>query len=415
MPARPFSDQPEALLYHARSATPFVSTDGEPYASIPTSIDTRRVLPLRSAEFRDWLTANYYGEYESAPSAGALRAVLRTLEARAQSGEAPSQKIDYRISFEGDPFTPSEVILDLANSSGGTVEITSQGWSNATNFRHCFREFPSTLPLPAPDPGAANSDALDQIAALFRLNGPDRVRVFTWIAAALRPVGPYPVLVLSGPAASGKSMLARALRALIDPSTVPLRRLAATDHELLQLASQNWILAFDHVQRIPSKISQALCAVSSGDALEITQPDYRDPLVCQIARPMILCVPEDDAARAWAPPRALSNRTLNVQLPAITSLRPEAAIWPAFEALRPAALATLCAAAATALRRIRDVDVASVTRMPDCAAWAAAAAPALGLEESAILEAVSDPNSVWAGSEAVGGAYKHSRWGRTGA
>jgi hypothetical protein len=55
------------LLFHAGAATPFPSANGELCASVPSSIDSRRVLPLRSAEFRDWLTANYYSEFESAP------------------------------------------------------------------------------------------------------------------------------------------------------------------------------------------------------------------------------------------------------------------------------------------------------------------------------------------------------------
>jgi hypothetical protein len=400
MPARVFhADQAQALLYHARTATPFCSADGEPCASVPSSLDSRRVLPLRSAAFRDWLTANFYNEYESAPSADALRVVLRTLEARARYGDFPPQKIDYRVSFEGDPFTPSKVLLDLANASGETIEITSQGWSVSSNLGHCFREFSSTLSLPHPQPAAAGEDPLPAMTELLRLNPANRARVLTWIAAALRPVGPYPVLVLKGPAASGKSLLARVLRALIDPSAAPLRRLPLRDRELLHLAFENWILAFDHVQRIPARISQALCAISSGDALELTQPDYRDAVVFQVARPIILTVPNDETQPAWMPLRTLSHRTLTVDLPPIASLRPESAIWSAFEALRPSALAVLCNAVATALRRIRDVDLANVARFADCATWAAAAAPALGLDESAIVEVFTDPESAWTGSD----------------
>jgi hypothetical protein len=207
------------------------------------------------------------------------------------------------------------------------------------------------------------------------------------------------VLVLSGPAASGKSVFARALRALIDPSTVPLRRLPARDRELLRMAFQNWILAFDQVERIPSRISQALCAISSGDALEIAQPDYRDPVVFQLARPVILIAPKDETQPAWIPSRTLSNRTLRIDFSPIAAPRPEAAIWSAFEALRPALLGTLCNAVATALHRIRDIDLAHVARFPDCAVWAAAAAPTLGLEVPAILEALRDPDSMWTGSD----------------
>ncbi len=83
MPKRlPQSDQTAALLYHARSATPFCSEDGQFLASVPSSFDSRHVLPLRSAAFRDWLIANFYAEFENAPSPDAIRSALRTLEAQ---------------------------------------------------------------------------------------------------------------------------------------------------------------------------------------------------------------------------------------------------------------------------------------------------------------------------------------------
>src|ERR1700733_5616802 len=198
------SDEALALLYHARAATPFFSQGGEPCATVPSTVDSCRVLPLRSADFRDWLTANFYSEFEAAPSSLALRAVLRTLEARAQYGNSPAQKVDHRVSFEGDPFAPSKVFLDLANPQS-----------------------------PTPNPGPS-------LAALFHLSPSAQTRMLFWLMSALRPTGPYPILVLRGPASSGKSTLARALRTLIDPSTAPLRRLPPNDRDLLHLAQHNW-------------------------------------------------------------------------------------------------------------------------------------------------------------------------------
>jgi len=397
------ADQAVALLYHARYATPFFSREGQPCASIPAHVDARRILPLRSADFRDWLTANYYSEFESAPSSTALRTAIRTLEARAQYGDSPAQKIDRRLSFEGDPFAPSRIFLDLANADGEILEITSHGWNITDNLHHSFRQSVSTLPLPVPQPATSQqppaTGSLDEFAQLFHLTPSARTRIFTWLAAALRPIGPYPILVLRGPASSGKSTLARALRVLIDPSTAPLRRLPPRDRELLQLALQNWVLVFDQVHRVPIKISEALCAIASGDALEVAQPDARDDALMEIARPMILIAPLDEAQAPWNPPRSLANRSLTIDLTPIAAPRPEAAVCASFEALRAPALAVLADAVSMALQRIRDTDLGNIARFADCAAWAAAAGPVLSLDSAGITEEITNPDSIWIGSD----------------
>jgi energy-coupling factor transporter ATP-binding protein EcfA2 len=400
MPSNPAkTDQATALLYHARAATFFCSADGQPCASISAGIDSRSVWPIRSAEFRDWLTSNYYKELESAPSASSLRAVLRTLEARSRYGDMPVQKFDHRISFEGDPYAPSKIILDLANASGELVEISSHGWEITNNFRHSFRQSQTTLPLPTP-PESSSAEPPEKLRKLLNLS--DNAawnRTLAWLTSALRPTGPYPILVLTGPSGSGKTVLARALRALVDPSTVPVRRLPRTDRDVLQLAVHNWILSFDQVHRITPSISEALCAISSGDTLEIPQSDLREPLAFQVARPIILIAPHDETRAAWTPPRTLASRTLTVDLPPFAAPRPEFAIWRDFEALRPAMVATLCDAVSQAMRGIRDVDLSQVSRFPNSAVWAAAAAPALGLKESEIVEAFGDRTATWSGSD----------------
>jgi putative DNA primase/helicase len=393
------ADQPPLLLKLAHQASPFCSKDGQACASFPASTEHRTVAPLRSALFRDWLTAIFYKETDTAPSPLAFRTVLRTLEAQARFGDFPKQPVSLRIAFEGDPFFPSKIVLDLANPAGEVLEITSRDWQITNNFKTAFRQSTSALPLPNPESAAPSPQPLAPLQTLLNLSTNAWHSVVAWLTAALRPTPPYPILVLNGPSGSGKSVLARALRALIDPSAAPIHRLPARDHELCELALHNWILVFDQVHRLPNKISDTLCALSSGDAIEITQPDFRDPLVFEVARPIILIAPHDETQRAFTPPRTLARRTLTVQLEQIARPRPEAAIWSAFQTLHAGALATLCDAVQTALSRIRDIDLGNVPRFPDCATWIAAAAPALGLDEPAVLNAFANPASVWAGAD----------------
>jgi putative DNA primase/helicase len=387
-----------SLLKRADLATPFCSKDGQPCASVPLeSIDARQVFPIRSAAFRDWLADNFHKETDKSPSNGAIRDVLRTLEARARYTEMPAQKVGHRVSFEGDLYSPSKVFFDLANTAGELIEITSQGWQTSGNLRHGFRQSPTALPLPTP---TQPSLPLQSLRSIFNVaTSADYTRCLAWLTAALRPTGPYPILVLTGPAGSGKSTLARILRELIDPSTAPIRRLPPLDRQLLEMAVDNWILLFDLVHRIPHRISEALCAVASGDALKIPQPDSRPALVFQLARPIILIAPQDETQRAWNPPRTLANRTITVHLPHIATPRTEAGIQREFQEALPKIFATLCDAVTTTLQRIRDIDVGNVARFPDSAVWVAAAAPALGLKESEIVDALANPASIWTGCD----------------
>jgi hypothetical protein len=82
------------------------------------------------------------------------------------------------------------------------------------------------LPLPLP----ARGGSIDELRQF--LNLPDRddfVLVVAWLMAALRPVGPYPLLAISGEQGSAKTVLSKMLRALVDPNIAPVRALPRED------------------------------------------------------------------------------------------------------------------------------------------------------------------------------------------
>jgi hypothetical protein len=72
-------------------------------------------------------------------------------------------------------------------------------------------------------PEPADPDSLDLLRSALNLGAPGSIswlRVLTWLLCALRPTGPYPILILRGPA-SGRTFAARVLRALIDNNASP--------------------------------------------------------------------------------------------------------------------------------------------------------------------------------------------------
>ena len=119
------------------------------------------------------------------------------------------------------------------------------------------------LPLPTPQPTAT---PLPQLLAPF-LNSrtpDDTALIVGLVLAALRPRGPYPVGVLSGPQGSAKSSVAWALKMLIDPNSTPLVGLPADDLSLLCSAKAQFFLAWDNVSHLSENLSDALCRLSTG-------------------------------------------------------------------------------------------------------------------------------------------------------
>jgi hypothetical protein len=191
------------------------------------------------------------------------------------------------------------------------------------------------------------------------------------------------------------------LRALIDPAIASLCPLPFSDTALLTLAYHHWVLAFDHVAQASTRISSALCRLSTGDGF-FYQERYHalEPIPFTLQRPILLTAP---TTLYWRPRPDLVDRALTVTLPPIPPgrRRAEADLWRQFEAVRPSLLGALCTAVSAALRRLDSVQLPAAPRFADIAIWAVAAAPALGATEEAVLSALSSPAEFAASADPV--------------
>jgi energy-coupling factor transporter ATP-binding protein EcfA2 len=375
------------LLAIAEAVTPFAALTGQPCAAVSVGTSGYEIWPIRGARLRQWLLASYVSRYGESPSRQALSAAIETLEALALHNPDPARPVALRIAATGNPFHPSSLLLDLANSAGHTLAIDAAGFSLLPQPSPLFRRSPSTIALPTPieNPGPSGLNRLLPLPAACL------ARIHFWLTAALRPVGPYPILVLTGPSGSGKSLAANLLRSILDPSLDPVRTLPSRPNALLDLAWQNRILAFDAIARLSPSISAALSALSSGTSVNIPHSaSPREPLASSIARPIILAVPPSVAAKLDP---HLAARALLVRFPELSPSRrrTEAALHAAFAELHPALLGAICRAASTALRNLASIHLAELPRLADFAVFSAAAAPAFGLTLSDVLAAAAPP------------------------
>jgi len=350
--------QTEFLLNHSATASPFATTTGQAFVSLPLGAFSHQVCSLHSPRFRDWLIDAFYREHKEPPTDYALRQTIRTLEARALSN-APRLAVHRRIAARGHPRHPDAILLDLANADGEIVEITPAGWQITTDPTAAFLHSRGNVELPQPTARAA---ACLLPPALNFATDADRLRLTVWLLSTFHPNGPHPILVLDGPPGCGKSTAARMLRALIDPSAAPLLALTGSAQELLAIAQHNWILAFDHTGPVRPCLSDALCRLSTGAALfHRERGDPREPLPVELHRPILVTT-----AAGWNPDDALATRAITVRLAPLTAetRRTESDLWTEFESARPQILGALCHATSAALAQFAATRLQSTP--PTC-------------------------------------------------
>ena len=191
-----------------------------------------------------------------------------------------------------------------------------------------------------------------------------------WLTAAMRPVGPYPILVLQGEQGSSKSTLARILRLLIDPQVCPLLTEPQSTRDLLVTAFNGWLLAYDNISTIPDWMSDAFCQLGFGGGFsgrELYSNDERSVIYAQ--HPVMLNGIEDFVRRG-----DMRDRCVILQLHPIlsTNRRAEHEFWRSFEADYPRILGGVLDLIVAGLRALPTVRCADLPRMADYARWGVA-------------------------------------------
>jgi hypothetical protein len=357
--------QPQILMRLAGGASFFHDPERRPYAIIPVN-GHQEVHPLHSNGFKLWLKRRFYDEQGRPPSAQAFQDALGVIEARAQfDGEEES----VHIRVAGDS---GRIFIDLADDSWQILEITAKGWTIRADAAIRFRRPAGLRPLPHPQRGGTIAD----LKPFLNCDDVDFLLLVAWMAAAMRPVGPYPVLVLTGEQGAAKSTLARMLRKLID-NHVSLIRAEPTDaRDLVISAFNSRVIALDNVSYLPPWLSDALCRLATGGGFATrTYYTMDEETYLDAQRPVILTGIEDFVSR-----EDLIDRGLFIHLPAIPdeSRQTEKAIWDAFDAAAPRLAGALCDLVAKALRRLPKVSLSPLPRMADFALFGEAISQAMG-------------------------------------
>lgn len=366
----------------------FHTPGGKPFARLRVSNHWEN-WPLKSTGFETWLARLSFEAMGKAPTRETIKSVLAVLTGRAlfAAEEVPT----YVRVAERD----GSICVDLCDASWRAVQITPTGWCTVSDPAVRFRRTRGMLPLPEPVSGGDPQELLQFVNIRNRAS---QVLFLSWIVAAFRPRGPYPILALHGGQGSAKTTCGAVARKLIDPSEVTLRTGPRDERDLMIAATNAHVIGYDNISSIPHWLSDAVCRVASGGGLG-TRQLYTDEeeTIFSVQRPIMFNGIEELMSRG-----DLLDRMLIMHLPPIPESKrfPETQFWRAFEEARPRLLGALLTVVAAALKQLPSVKLATLPRMADFAIWSVAAEQALGFRPGEFLRAYTE-NRVEANQVAV--------------
>ncbi len=344
------------------------------YATVPVD-GHRENYELGSDSFKNWLAWRAYEAIGISPAAEAIEAALRVAKGLALN-RGPCCRTWRRVA-EGDD---GRLYLDLGCPKWRAVEIAATGWRVVDTTPVKFLRSRGMEALPEPEAG----ETLELLREFVNVESEADFRlILAWLAAVLRPAGPFPILTITGQQGASKSTLARVCRLLTDPNASPIRSVPKDDRDLIVSAFNSWTLMFDNLSSVPAWLSDAFCRLSTGGGFATRQlHSDRDETIFAAQRPIVLNGIADLASRP-----DLADRALSITLPPIPDdqRREEREFWAAFETARPKILGALLDAVVAGLRHLPDTVLDRRPRMADFATWAEACAPGFGWEPGEFL------------------------------
>lgn len=350
--------RPSTELYKLvknNGVTPFLDVSTGQYSAVVPGTRGPEVHSLQSFLFKSSLTRMFFLETGDCPSSTAVDEAIRLLESSAM--DAPPVETFVRIGARG-----GKIYLDLGDSEGSVIEISTEGWKRAEN-PPLFRRPSSMRALPFPE----EAGSLEQLRPFLNLETEqDFVIACAWLFSCLRPRGPYGALVVSGEHGSGKSFLSEMLKNVVDPEAAS-KRIAPRDEDSLIISGLNhFLLCYDNLSTMKGDISDLLCGLLSGTGLSRRKLfSDLDEITLSLSRPVLLNGISLDISRPDLLSRILPVRTLVI--PA-SKRKTEARLRRDFAAVHASILGSLCTAASAALRG-KSVPSAPLPRLADLADW----------------------------------------------
>lgn len=356
-------------LFHDHHNTPFCRIQQS---------DVKVTMPIKSRPFRAWLSKLLWEDEEKAPSTEGVYGAINVLEAMAFF-EGKEYVLYNRVAPGDEGFW-----IDMADDKWRAIHVTAKGWRIVEDPPILFKRYSHQKPLVEPVAGGDPWTLLD----FMNVNAEDkatRLVLMCAVVSYLIPQIPHVILVLHGIQGSGKTMLFKLVRSLIDPSSVDVLSMPRNEKERVQQLDHHWCAFYDNITGLPTWISDTLCRAATGGGFtkrELYTDD--DDIIYNFKR----CVGLNGINIA-AQRGDLLDRSLLVGLADISKekRRTEAQLLAEFEGCKAEILGGVLDALVKAIQHYPHVQPDRLFRMADFTRWGCAIALGLGKTANEFLDA----------------------------
>jgi hypothetical protein len=340
-----------------------------PHAAIPIDGGGYYCVAMDDSQFAEYIAHRFYLRDGRAPSSTSLNDCLRTIKGKARF-EGEKRDLVLRVGESEGAF-----YYDMCDDKGRSVKITPDSWA-VCQAPIIFRRFQHMIAQP--EPAADGDGSLDRFVKMWHLASSDHEDMLKiMMGCMLVPRIPKTGLGLHGPPGSAKSLLTRAIKQIIDPSSITNQKIPGKEDELKRVLSKHHICTFDNVRNMTRGQADILCnaitgGATSSRALYTNDDDFtREIKTAIIVNGVNLEITEPD----------LLDRFYTLEMNVIPKelRRAEGEVLEEIERLTPGVLSDLFGYLSKAMRIKLDVEVKERPRMADWYEWAICFAEAMGM------------------------------------
>jgi hypothetical protein len=350
------------------------------YAALP-SAEGLVIHRVDGSAFRQWLRHQFYLQAGRPAGSGPVIEAVATIEAIALFS-GPEKDVHLRVA--GDR---NHVEIDLGRADGAVVQISPSGWNVVPRAINRFIRGAGFQELPEPVRGGS----LSELQELLGLDDTNFRLLLCFLINALKPGGPYFILIIEGEQGSGKSFFSQVIKMIIDPNEAMRMRMPERDTDLMIQAKEYRLLNFDNASMVKNDMSDMLCSLATGGGVGVRRLYTNGELhVMSYSRPFMI-----NGITGYANRPDLLERAIPINLPHINDgeRRTEGELMTAFLEKRPRILGALYDLISAALRHHSDVEPPRDLRMADAAHWIAGAERGMDITPGKLIATISEAQS----------------------